>query len=272
MKSQVLSNLDNAASIIGTLEGIADAAESDEFIRMVCMRAHDKALSTFDQIAALSASRRRNLRNNFNHMYEYGVPGITAGAPVITDPTSPAARLWVYNNIPERNGVSTVVSFREAKIPNPKPSERPELRGMPKDVVAKMSNKDYFFKKRAEVTESGQYVQIRPRDAKALIFPAKESMNRQGYQFWTSRQFPLVTQPGRYHKGSFERFFYTWWNQNGQTIIDQHVHQSVAGKIGAIRKKMKSTGAVKPTVANSIPAAFEKGKKQGKQEMMRDTE
>lgn len=272
MKLNVSSNLDHAASIIGTFEGMTEAAESEQFLSMLSRRAHDKTLDAFNQIAALSAARRRNLRYNFNHMYEYGVAGITAGTPSITDPTSQAARLWVYNTVPTKGGVETIVTFRDAQMPNPKPNQRPELRKMPRDVVAKMSNKDYFFRERAMVTETGQYVEIRPKDAGALIFPAKESMNGQGYQFWSSRQYPLITQPGRYHKGAFTTFFNRWWSANAESIINQHAHQSVAGKIGAIQRRMKSSGAMKPTNANNITSAFELGRKAGKAEMMSDIE
>ena len=270
MKLEFSSNLDSAASIVGTFQGIADATESDKFLSMVCLRAHNKAMDTFNQVAALSASRRKNLRYNFNHMYEYGVAGITPGTPSITDPTSPAARLWVYNTVPTKGGVETFVTFRDATMPNPKPEQRPDLRRMPREVVAKMSNKDYVFRERASITESGQYVEILPRDAKALIFPAKESMNGQGYQFWTSRQYPLVTQPGRYHKGAFTAFFNKWWSRDADAIINQHVHQSIAGKIGAIQRRMNKTGTVKPISMSSVASAYERGRKAGKAEMMSD--
>lgn len=272
MKLELGSNLESASSIIGTLRGVADAVESEEFIRMICLRAHDKALDNFNQVAALSASRRRNLRYNFNHMYEYGVAGITAGTPVITDPTSAAARLWVYNTVPAKGGVTTIVGFRDAQVPNPKPNQRPELRKMPRDVVSRMSNKDYYFRERARVTETGEYVQISPRDAKALIFPAPESMNGQGYQFWSSRQYPLVTQPGRYHRGAFTSFFTKWWGSNAEVIINQHAHQSIAGKIGAIQRRMRASQSIKPARATNVASAFVKGEKQGKREMLRDSE
>lgn len=262
---EVKTSLESVSSIIGTYKGIADAAESEKFLQMLAERASDKATNLFDQVAAVNAASRKNLRNNFNHMYEYGVAGITAGHTVIADPTSPQARLWVYNKVVEPRGVTTFVTFRDAVVPNPQPSERPDLRKVPSEMLAKMSNRKYVFKKRAEVIESGEVVNIRPKNAKALFFPAKD--NGQGYAFWTGTH-PLPSRPGLYHKNAFTNFFKKWWNTNAPDIVTQHAHQTLAAKIGAAQRRAKASATLKSPHATNIVASAAAAEAKAQTDMM----
>lgn len=277
MKTKVVNNLESIGAIIGTFQGVSEAANDPEFINDILMNAHNKALDTFNVKAAEHSIRMGPLNRAFRHMYEYGVPGITPGQTVIADPTSQAARLWVFKSVSSGRTINTFVHFRDATVPNPKPSQRPELRGLPQDVVNRMSTRKYVFKRRAELTEYGRTVRISPYRAKALIFPSRE--NDKGYGFWPRSRGPMKvsldgeSKSGRSkHKMAFTNFFLAWWNLDGETQIRVSASNSFASRIGHAQRATKKINAMKPAQAVNINGTVKKEKAKAKKNMKRGTE
>lgn len=280
MKSKVVSNLEGMASIIGTFQGVSAAANDDEFINDILMRAHNKALDKFNIKAAEHSTRMGQLNRGFPHMYEYGVAGITPGPAVIADPTSQAARLWVFKSISSGKTINTFVQFRNAVVPNPKPAQRPDLKGVSSEIINKMSTRKYVFKRRAEMVEYGMNVRISPYRAKALIYPSRE--NESGVGFWNKNRnggvmdHPLVSNisnnSGTKHKMAFTNFFLGWWNTSGETEVRVSANNSIASRIGHAQRAAKKADALKPAAATNINATAARAKKVAEKNMKRGTQ
>lgn len=274
MKAKVVNNLEGLASIIGTFQGISDAANDDEFINDILMKAHNKSLDKFNAIAAAKSARTKNLNRNFNHMYEFGVAGITPGQTIIADPTSQAARLWVFKSVSSGRVINTFVTFRDAVVPNPKPSQRPDLKGVSRDIVSRMSTRKYVFRRRAEMVEYGKDVHISPYRAKALIFPSKE--NESGVGFWPRSAGKMLvsldgqTGAGRSrHKMAFTNYFLAWWKTQGELEITTSAHNSFAARIGHARRAADKKAQMKPPSATNVKATSAKAAAKAKKNMKR---
>lgn len=272
MRTKITTNMtDSMASLIGTYRGVCEAAKDDRFIRELMLNATNSNLDKFNVRAARVAKTTRNLNNSsLSHMFEYGTAGITPGQVVFTDATSPAARLWLFKTVASGKQVSTFMTFRDATVPNPKPSQRTDLKNMDPRFISKMSNRKYVFKKRAELTERGATVRPFPYRAKALIFPSKE--NDHGAGFWHRSRGPAEinlggekSSGGAKHTNSFTTFFMTWWNTEGAKGINQSTHQSITSRIGVARKAMekygnKMTTPGKTDIAGQVKVYSEKSK------------
>lgn len=276
-RTKVVSNLEEIASIIGTFQGVSEAAQDERFINQILMKANERTLDKFNKKAAERSAAVKNLNRNFNHMYEYGVAGITPGTQTISDPTSQAARLWVFKSIGRGKAINTFVTFRDAVQPNPLPKQRPDLKkfNVPADVVSRMSNRRYVFRRRAEMTEYGQSVSIVPVRAKALIFPSRE--NEKGYGFWHKNMGPMEnslngeTKNGASkHKMAFTNYFLAWWDSEGADMVRQSAFQSFAARIGAAQRARARENNLKPAQATDISGTTAKAKKIAKKRMMKE--
>lgn len=276
-RTKVSSNLEELASIIGTFQGVSEAAQDERFINQILMKANERTLEKFNKKAAERSAAVKNLNRNFNHMYEYGVAGITPGTVAITDPTSQAARLWVFKSIGRGRTINTFVTFRDAVQPNPLPSQRRDLKKfkVPDEVVSRMSKRKYVFRRRAEMTEYGQSVSIVPVKAKGLIFPSRE--DERGYNFWNKSRGPMEhslngeTKNGASkHKMAFTNYFMAWWDTEGTNAVRQSAFQSIAARIGAAQRARAKENALKPAQATNIKGATAKAKKAAKKRMMQE--
>lgn len=274
VNTNVISNLEDLAGIIGTFRGVAKAADSDKFIQDLCMAANDRTLNKFNVMTGQKAQATPNgFINGLAHMYEYGVAGITQerGAVRIADPASDRARLWVFHSTPTAKGVETFVGFRPAKEHNLNPEERYDLKAVPADIKERMRDgKNYIFRNKAFLVEMGATVNIVPVEANALIYPSKE--NPEGYGFWSRNSGPMRVNlegiSGAKHKGAFTRHWTTWWKTIGEAMVRESAHNSFAARIAHARRTGKVNTRLKPVQATNVVSAAQKAAIEAEAKMM----
>lgn len=262
MPAKVLSNLESIGDIVGALAGISQGMDEDIYMEGLIKSAHGHAATAFDMAAAATAKT-----GTMSHVYEYGVMGVTRGAPRFADPTALNARLY-YHRLVGHGGTQDIeYSFRPAKQPNPKPT--PESTGVDSMYLSKLSNRQYFFYNKAYVMESGQVVSIKPKNGNFLFVPfygdaSQDPTNTRGYMMWDSRRMgPLQSRPGRSTKGDFTKFWLTWWGSMGSKMMYAQMEESVTMDIElamAEAAKKAQAESMKPVQETSITGAMASAK------------
>jgi hypothetical protein len=253
----MLSNLESVGDLVGSLKGIGDGIEEDDYIEGLIKQAHGKATNVFNVAAAATASTGR-----MAHVYEYGTHGITPGQPKFADPTSPAARLWVHWVKGSGGNQNIGYSFRPALNRNPQPTVAST--GVSSKYLAKLSKRKYVFWNRAFVMETGQTVSIKAKNGDFLFVPFGNTTptnpaNTRGFVMWNSTKLGAITaRPGQKTKGEFTKFWMAWWATAGNEIIENDMRVNVTMDIEkAVAEAAKRAAAekVKPVQAANIPAA-----------------
>lgn len=240
------TSTDAIGDLIGTIYGL-EAINDPDYIDSLVTAAHAKAADQFDLAVASSASA-----GHLTHVYEYGVPGITRGPTRFTDPTSPAARLYVHNLARQGAGHSIGFVFRPAVIANPQPTTAHT--GVPSKYLRKLSRRKYVFRQRAMVMETGMEVEIKPTRGNLLFVPfyrqeSRNPLNKRGFMMYpySPKNVPIVAVPGRETKGTFATFWQGWWSGAGSTIMGQSIQKDVNADVAAALK-LSATRAAKERV------------------------
>lgn len=214
VKLNFVANFDSVYELVGAVRGIDTAIDSPQYLDSLANEAHNYVSSDFDiEISAMAGAGK------FQHVYEFGVAGITTGPGMptrIADPRSEAARLWVHNFMGTDGIYDIEYSFRPAVVPNPRPTTA--TTGVPSKVIRKLSRRKYVFWNKALVMETGAEVEIRPIRGKYLFVPfGGTEFDGRSYQMYDAeRNGPIVTRPGRYSRGTFGAFWETWWDTVGK--------------------------------------------------------
>lgn len=204
--------------VIGTVEGIADAVEGNEYMGYVIDAADAVATKEFDVDAAATAGP-----GNFSHVYEFGTVGITRGTIKFPDPTSSAARLYVHHKNGFGNVRNVFYTFRPAVAPNPRPSA--SFYGVPSSVIRMLSKKKYIFRNKAAVVEYGETVYIKPKEKPFNFVPFYGKPGRKYPGTYIFRPIeghsPMASTPGEDsgQKGQFTAFWELWWMGRGQELM-----------------------------------------------------
>lgn len=266
MKSNVMSNLESVGEMIGSLAGMSDGLNEDEYMEGLIRQAHGKATNAFN-VAAAGAGAAGALR----HVFEYGVVGVTPGRPKFSDPTAPNARLWTHWIAGTGGNMDIGYSFRPATQPNPKPT--PTSTGVSSKYLSKLSNRKYIFWNRAFVMETGQTVEIHAKNGDFLFVPfrgqaPRNPLNRKGFVMWnTSKLGPIHATPGRTSKGNFTSFWMNWWAAAGSEMIEQDMRKSIAmdtERVMAEAAKRSASQTLKPVYNTNIHSAVRKAREQVK--------
>ena len=218
--------------IVGTVEGIAEAAETPSYMAGLIRKGHSVASREFDLAAASAAGA-----GYLSHMYEFGTAGISRGPVKFTDPTALEARLWTHQIDGQGNAQSIYFAFRPAINRNPQPTTK--YTGVPSKYLKRLSRRKYVFRNKAMVMETGQSVEIMPRNGRFLFVPfmgeaSSDPRNRRGYMMWdAARLGPIRTTPGVDTKGQFTSFWTSWWNSRGNKIISDTMNTTFASDVGA---------------------------------------
>jgi len=230
--------------LIGNGLGIADAAESSEYIGNLISAAHNVATTEFDVDAASAAAA-----GTMTHVYEFGTRGITRGTPRFDDPTSPAARLWVHTETGMGRSKTVGFQFREAVVPNPVPSAN--FYGVPSSVIRKLSRRKYVFRNKAAVNEYGLTVNIRPKDKPFNFVPfyGKPASNPENagrsYIFFPKENGPMRSTPGAGGhspalEGTFTNFWKNWWESTGRGLVSGSTNEYYNKDVEAIMVRYPS--------------------------------
>ena len=249
MKTNFLVDFSGITDLIGTIEGIVDGADDSAYMDGIINAAHNVASLEFDVDAAATAAA-----GNITHMYEFGTTGITRGQPRLGDPTSPEARLWVHNI--SGKGKTRDISFvyREAVVPNPKPSAT--FYGVPTSVIRKLSKRKYTFRNKAAVNELGLTVHIRPKEKPFNFVP----FYGKGSHLYPNRTYifrpiegrpPMKSTPGKESgmAGTFNTFWTTWWSSRGQELLQGDVSKTFNKDVAFLLNRYPaSQGGLEPVV------------------------
>jgi hypothetical protein len=190
----------------------------------------DVAFEVADDEFNLEAEAYAKSTGKISHMYEWGTNGINKGRTNVRMPASnPNARLW--HNFTVGTGLDRTLTFafRPSLANVPKPTQQDT--GMSQEVINKL--RDHTFKWKAEVLEDGQEVTIAPKRVKFILIPAykderywmRPSDVKRGYALF---KYPIRSTPGegKYY-GAFEAFWYAYWLDHGDALIESGVTEMV---------------------------------------------
>lgn len=261
MPAEVLSNLESIGDLIGALSGISAGLDDEIYMEGIIKSAHGHAATAFDIAAAATAKTGR-----INHVYEYGVMGITKGLPKFADPTDPRARLYLHELIGAGGNQDIAYTFRPATQPNPAPT--PEDTGVDSKYLSKLSKKKYYFYNRAFVMETGRVVEIKPQNGNFLFVPfygepSRNPLYTRGHILWdASKKGPLYARPGASTRGEFEGFWMNWWGAAGSKIMYTEMEKYVTMDIESamLEAKRASVEAMKPVQESNILGAVASAK------------
>lgn len=254
---RVTTNLGKLAEDIGTYLGMADGIEQKVYMREMMQDAHEATVPDFVRAAGLAVNQF-----NFNHMYEYGVTGVTRGDKRMINRNAPSARLWTDVMIGTgRNQLITFI-YRPALVRVPKHTE--EDTGVDQEILDQLKlnkGKRYVFQHKAEVTEEGQQVRIRPLGRQGVIFvplqkeaiPASTREWKRGYAFRKS----VIRNPGRDTdaQGQFSFFFFDWWSSIGGDKITEYMQRQVTADIERTQAAMgRNEGDMRTPAQTNIKA------------------
>lgn len=254
MSAKVLSNLESVGDLIGSLKGMGEAMEEDEYIETLIQQAHGKAANAFDVAAAATAGA-----GHLTHVFEFGVPGITRGQPKFADPTAPEARLWIHRLSGKGGNQDIGYTFRPATQPNPQPTTAET--GVASKYLRKLSRRKYIFWNKAFVMETGQTVSIKAKNSDFLFIPFGDNpptnpANKRGFVMYnTTKLGPISAKPGASSKGTFTAFWMNWWASAGNELIEQDMRASVESdikKAEADIAKRTAAESMKPVQATNI--------------------
>jgi hypothetical protein len=268
IKTTIVNNLDAAAELVGSLAGMSEGLDSDEYMNRLIEQAHGKATNAFDVAAAATAATGR-----LQHMYEFGTAGITRGPVKFPDPTSAAARLWTHTVVKTTGGAEIGFNFRPAINRNPQPTTRDT--GVASKYLRKLSRRKYVFWNKAFVTETGQTVEIHAKNSDYLFVPfnnnpPRNPLNRKGFVMWNSKALgPIRAVPGETLKGNFTTFWTTWWSNQGEKVFDKSMVTEVnkdVRKATRLAEKKAATHGLKPAAANNPNATANKARQTARKE------
>lgn len=246
--------------LVGTVDGISEGVASPSYMEGLIKDAHAKAAEEFDAEVATVAQT-----GYLSHVYEFGTAGVTAG-PARFDPTSQAARLWSHG-ITGHGGVQDIFfTFRPAVQPNPQPTVAST--GVASKYLRKLSRRKYIFRNRAMVMETGNEVEIRPKNGNFLFVPfygeqPRNPLNKRGFMMWDySKNGPIVATPGNKSQGTFSAFWQTWWRSRGYTSIQESMYEDFNKDVAYVFAKTRKNGGIltPPTTKLNTAAARRRAK------------
>lgn len=249
IKTEFEANFDAIGELVGSLQGIGQGLNEQDYMAGLIRDAHSLAANAFDLAAAATAKAGGGL----SHVYEFGTAGITPGPVFFDDPTAADARLWVHTIVGTGGNQEIGFSFRPAVEPNPQPT--PASTGVSQQELNKLSGREYVFWNKAFVMETGEAVQIASRSGDYVFVPfygdpSDDPSNTKGYMMYnTAAKGALTFSPGHSVRGNFTQFWGTWWASEGEAIMSERMTEYVNYDIKtamAEATKAANAAAVKP--------------------------
>lgn len=221
-----LVDLASLASTIGAMQGIDDAADSDQYMSNLLESAHTKAAEEFDLevIAAATAS------GSMNHMFEWGTAGINKGRTTRRmNPNNPEAKLWKHTFTGSGKNREADYIFEPSKVPVPLPTTAKT--GISQQYLSKLKGKHIFWNK-AAVMEAGTPVHISPKNKGGKLFiPHMDNPPPSARPIDIARGFTMYSgtvtvTPGAHSAGTFEAFWKRFWDGRGSKIMEEEINRS----------------------------------------------
>lgn len=234
-KLNFFTNIEGLGDLIGAVDGM-DAGMNNSYIAGLITEAHMEAATQFDMVAAAHGTA-----GFITHMFEYGTAGITRGYRRHHDPTAAKARLWVHRLVGTGGTFDAGFIFRPALSPNPKPTVKHTK--VEKQYLDRLSKREYTFRQRAMVMETGLQVTIRPKASKRLFVPfygqepTGDPSNKRGFAMVPG---PLRVTPGAEAAGTFTAFWNGWWRTEGTRMMEQNIERRVDNDTREVMKRAEA--------------------------------
>jgi hypothetical protein len=256
MSIKFATNLDTLVEHIGAYQGMADAIESPKYLSDLMTNAHRLTVPDFVKAAAAAAKE-----DNFTHMYEYGVRGLTRGDSTTINPLSQRARLW--KDVMVGNGSRKLITFVYRNATQRVPKHTTEETGVAQDELNKLQlnqGKKYVFSHKAEIFEQGIDLNIHPKQREGVLFvPLRNSgitgTARDQTRGYTWRK-KLHINPGKLEgaDGQFSFFFYNWWGRAGNNLMITRMDKQVTADIKRTEATLPKRGTLKSPRSINVPA------------------
>lgn len=212
-------DLRSLSKTIGSGLGVTQAVDDNAYMDAVIKNAYDVAKEAFHTEAAAAAASGTNIK----HMFEQGTLGINRRkSNMRPNPNSERARLWEDVIVGEGKKHTLTYVFKPSLgfVPKPRRSDT----NMDQEVIDQMS--DHVFTWKARIMETGEMVNIAPKEAKFLLIPimkndmeARPTDRRRGYTISTG----VTAQPGRGTQGNFTAYWTQFWEGRGGDIMNASV-------------------------------------------------
>jgi hypothetical protein len=251
---QVRADFSPVIFSVGAAMAAIESLENPMYVNNIIEAAFNDADDIFNtEAAALGAT------GTIKHMFEWGTAGINRERTNMRpDPLTDRARLWDTTLTSMANQQIISYNFKQSIAIVPKPTKTRS--GMDPDVIKKM--KDFVFREKAYILESGSQVTIEPK-GKFLLIPYNGQEWFKNYD--VKRGYAMLMKgftsvPGRDSMGNFDTFFLNYWENRGLDFMDEHIEKQVNMDFGpAVEINRQDT----PTIAvpGSIISGIEKEKK-----------
>lgn len=250
------TNLDTLVEHIGAYMGMADAIEQPQYLSTLMDNAHRLTVPDFVKAAASAAKAE-----NFTHMYEYGVRGLTRGEAQTIDPLSQRARLW--KDVMVGNGSRKFITFVYRNATVPVPPHTTEETGVAQTELDKLKvnqGKKYVFQHKAEIFEQGVDLNIHPKQRDGVLFVPLRDSGISGSEKDKTRGFTwrkkLHINPGKLQgaDGQFSFFFYNWWGRTGNNLMIERMDRQITKDIKRVETSLPMSGNLKSPKSINVAA------------------
>lgn len=262
MGSMVGVDTSEADAAIGFMQGLTAGFSGTRFTSAVLKYAHSQLSREFDKyMDGLAAGDSERTIGQYGHVYEWGMRGV------------PQGRLWKHTLKGHGKERTASWQWKASRVPIPKPEERAQnprdpMSQVPDNVLARLSDRDYFFYWKAPVMEYNLPVRILPVNTKKLFWPMwNESVRGRHYAF---RDYAEVTNPGGEEStGAFSHAWATYWEYYAPKSFQEHVAAAVEHDLGRSEAELASTAKRQRSRAKTVTlstivhseAAFREGER-----------
>lgn len=268
-------DMDEGYALLGHIEGIASAIDTDRYIGSVIKYSHNELAKVFDAHMDLAAVGNPSA---YHHVYEWRMVGL------------PQGRLWKHKLsgggvIDEAQGRVREATFQflssTRPILNPEERKSDPLRlhdpmaNVPMATIAKLHDRKYIFYAKASMMEYGLSATVLPRYSKFLFVPNRRgSKGTWSLMEMTQQNFtyanPQDHSGGAGTVGRFTKAWVDWWGTTASKLWDDTVRHTIENDLGKSEAELKKTVRARPKQrkvmgigvfkATSGHAAFESGK------------
>lgn len=244
-----------ASAAIGALMAIPVTVKTDRYASAVIVYSHGLMAREFndslDLVAATDPKR-------YHHVYEWDEVGV------------PTARLWRHVLKGHGGKRDATWQFLASKKPVPTPAERATDPGdptsfVPEEVIAKLSNKTYFFTWKAPVMEYKETVYARPVNVESMFVPVGKPNGR---YYFSKNPIQITNSGGELTTGVFTAFWTQWWTQTAPQVFNQKVRETIENDLGRLpveeiarKYRRAKTKTVQITTVADSDRAFAVGQK-----------
>jgi len=274
-KTDIITNIGQLAEGIGSYLGMMDGLEERQYVDLLLAKAFNKTQPVFNQFAV---ARAMNNKEQLGHMWRFGTVGITRGQARFVDGASQQARLWKAGLVGE--GIQKTISYTFLPDNGVIPPLTEEETGVDQTVLNRLKvntgAKEYRFKNRAFVFETGATVKLFPKGGSRLFIPIKQEgipsgwkgnvdeARERGYVWAKTHTY----SPGAFadSKGAFTGMFGAWWAGKGVEMMQEFMSAEVQSDLATVADGIGGNRRMTNVKRTNIEAMVKRGRKKTKKQ------